>query len=67
MKNDFAQNWSIDRVSNRDPFRLERQCNKTVSYDGLTIKKGTLVSIATFPLHYSEEYYDEPEKFDPDR
>jgi len=47
--------------------RIERECNKTVTYDGLTIKKGTLVSIATFPLHYSEEYYDEPEKFNPDR
>jgi len=31
------------------------------------MKKGMLVSVATYPLHYSEEYYSEPQKFDPDR
>ena len=48
-------------------FRLERECNKDGTYNGVRIKKGMVVSMAVFPLHYSEENYSEPEKFDPDR
>nr|QST15050.1 CYP360A10 protein [Diaphanosoma celebensis] len=47
--------------------RLERQCNKAVSYDGIDIKEGVIVSVPVYALHYSEEYYPQPEKFDPDR
>lgn len=47
--------------------RVERECNKDISYDGIHIKKGMIVSVPVFALHYCEEYYPEPEKFDPDR
>lgn len=47
--------------------RLERECTKDITYNGIHMKKGMLVSVATYPLHYSEEYYSEPQKFDPDR
>jgi len=47
--------------------RLERECSKDVTHNGIHMKKGMLVSVATYPLHYSEEYYSEPHKFDPDR
>nr|QST15041.1 CYP360A1 protein [Diaphanosoma celebensis] len=47
--------------------RLERECNKDVTYNGITIKKGIMVSVPVNAVHYAEEYYPEPEKFDPDR
>nr|QST15042.1 CYP360A2 protein [Diaphanosoma celebensis] len=47
--------------------RLERQCNKDVTYNGIVIRKGVLVSVPVYADHYSEEYYPNPEKFDPDR
>nr|QST15045.1 CYP360A5 protein [Diaphanosoma celebensis] len=47
--------------------RLERECNQDVTYDGVHIKKGTLVTVPIYAVHHSEEFYPEPEKFDPDR
>nr|QST15044.1 CYP360A4 protein [Diaphanosoma celebensis] len=47
--------------------RLERECNKDVTYNGIVIKKGVLVSVPVYAVHYSEEYYTDAEKFDPDR
>lgn len=46
---------------------LERECNKDITYDQFHIKKGMLVTVAVNAIHYSKEYYDEPEKFDPER
>jgi len=46
---------------------LERLCNKDITYNGIQIKKGTLVGVSTHALHYSEDYYTDPETFDPDR
>ena len=48
-------------------FSLERLCNKDITYNGIQIKKGTLVGVSTHALHYSEDYYTDPETFDPDR
>jgi len=47
--------------------QLERQCNKKVTYDGIHISEDMVVSVATYALHYSEEYYPDPETFNPDR
>jgi len=47
--------------------RLERTCNKDVTYNGIHIQKGMLITVSTFALHYSEEYYSDPETFNPDR
>jgi hypothetical protein len=50
-------------------FRVERQCTKDYSYDNgrIKIKKGQLVTVPAFALHHMEEYYPDPEKFDPER
>jgi len=38
-----------------------------VTYGGIHIPKDTVVSVSTYALHYSEEYYLDPETFNPDR
>jgi len=48
------------------PF-IERACNKDIVCEGIHIPKGTLVSVSTYALHYSEEYYVDAETFNPDR
>nr|CAH0110992.1 unnamed protein product [Daphnia galeata] len=47
--------------------RVERACNKEVNYDGVQIKKGVVVTVSAFALHYDEEYYPDPYRFNPDR
>lgn len=47
--------------------RIERLCNKDVTYKGVHIKKGTIVTVPSFALHYDEEYYPDPLTFNPDR
>ena len=47
--------------------RVERQCNKEVTYNGIKIKKGMVVNVPAFALHYDKEYYPEPNRFNPDR
>jgi len=46
---------------------LDRACNKEVNYDGIHIPKDMIVSVSTYALHYSEEYYSDPQIFNPDR
>jgi len=46
---------------------LERQCNKEVSYNGIRIPKDMIVSVSVHALHFSEEYYPDPETFNPER
>nr|CAH0100563.1 unnamed protein product [Daphnia galeata] len=51
--------------------RIERQCTKDISYDygngRIHIKKGMIVTVPAYALHHMEEYYPEPETFDPER
>ncbi|KAI9552449.1 hypothetical protein GHT06_022815 [Daphnia sinensis] len=47
--------------------RVERECNKDVIYKGIHIKRGTIVTVPSFALHYDPDNYPEPEKFNPDR
>jgi len=42
-------------------------CNKEVTYNGVRIKKGIVVTVPAFALHYDEEYYPDPYRFNPDR
>ncbi|XP_033625952.1 cytochrome P450 3A13-like [Asterias rubens] len=44
-----------------------RICNKTFSYNGLTIEKGVTVLMNVWGIHRDEEYWPEPDKFDPER
>ena len=39
------------------------------SYDNgcIQIKEGQMITVAAFSLHRMEEYYPDPEKFDPER
>jgi len=46
---------------------LERKCNEDIVCEGIHIPKGTMVSISTYALHYSEKYYTDPETCNPDR
>ena len=48
-------------------YSLERICNEKTHYDGLTIEKGLSVYISIWSLHYSEDYWLNPTKFDPER
>jgi len=47
--------------------RIDRQCCKDITYGNFTIKKGMNVQIPVYTLHHSEEYFPNPEVFDPDR
>lgn len=64
----YLENF-INEVFRMHPpaIRLERTCNKDISYNGIHIKKGMMVTVSTFVLHHSEEYYSNPETFNPDR
>ena len=50
--------------------RLERlvcQDNYKLANTGITLNKGDLVEIPAYAIHHSEEFYPEPEKFQPQR
>lgn len=47
--------------------RIDRECNRDISYKGFVIKKGMKVQIPIYVLHHSEEYFPDPETFNPDR
>ncbi|XP_022108638.1 cytochrome P450 3A9-like isoform X2 [Acanthaster planci] len=46
---------------------LERVCNETTRYNGLTIEKGLVLFISTWSIHHSEDYWPNPTQFDPER
>ena len=48
-------------------FSVERTCSKDITYDGIHIPKGMIVSVDIHSLHHSEEYYTNPETFNTDR
>ncbi|GJQ70771.1 hypothetical protein Trydic_g699 [Trypoxylus dichotomus] len=45
----------------------ERLLEEDITIDGITLPKGTEVSIAIYATHHNEEYYANPNVFDPDR
>lgn len=50
------------------PF-ITRECVKDYKIQGteVIIDKGTLVAIPIKAIHYAEKYFENPQKFDPDR
>ncbi|XP_057379555.1 cytochrome P450 3A11-like [Daphnia carinata] len=46
---------------------VEIVCNKDIIANGVYIKKGMLVTVPTYALHYDPDYYPDPFKFNPDR
>lgn len=48
---------------------LARVCTKTYKIPGTPIQldKGTAVLVPVYAIHHDEKYYNDPEKFDPDR
>ncbi|MBN3277563.1 CP3AR protein, partial [Polyodon spathula] len=62
---DMALNESL-RLYPAAP-RLDRVCKKTVEINGVTIPKGTVVTIPTYALHRDSKHWPDPEVFDPER
>ena len=47
--------------------RMDREATSDYEYNGMKIKKGSLIAIPIYPLHYNPITYPDPEKFDPFR
>lgn len=46
---------------------LPRRTVKDVEYDGFHIPAGTFITVAPYFTHYMDEYWPDPERFDPER
>lgn len=47
--------------------RLDRVASLDFEYNGMKIKKGMVLDVPVWALHYDPQIYPEPFKFDPDR
>jgi cytochrome P450 len=45
----------------------DRYCKWTTVINGVTLPKGAIVAVPISVLHHSPLYWEDPEKFDPDR
>ncbi len=46
---------------------FSRQATEDCVVNGYHVPKGTIIAMLSVVLHYSAEYYDEPEQFKPER
>ncbi|XP_071499877.1 cytochrome P450 3A6-like [Diadema antillarum] len=46
---------------------VERECNKDVTYNGMTIKKGQYIFIPTWNINHDPDLWPNPDTFDPER
>jgi cytochrome P450 len=58
---------SVSGISSSLCLSVDRVCNTDCEIGGYKIAKGTLINIGIWAVHHDEEYWPEPEKFDPDR
>lgn len=49
------------------PFVTRRVAAVDIQIDGVSLKKGETYELSSYILHHSEQYWDDPETFDPDR
>lgn len=49
------------------PFVTRRVASRDIDMDGVSLKKGDTYELSSYILHHSEQYWDDPETFDPDR
>ena len=47
--------------------RIERRCNADYKLGDIQLKEGMMVAIPVYCIHHDEQYYPNPEKFDPER
>lgn len=47
--------------------RLDRLASEDFDYEGMKIKKGQMVVVPLWALHYNPDIYPEPDRFDPER
>ncbi|XP_054257140.1 cytochrome P450 3A11-like [Macrosteles quadrilineatus] len=48
-------------------YRLERECVENTTLGEAKVEQGTLVSVPIYAIHRLEEYYPDPETFQPER
>ena len=48
-------------------YRTNRLCAETTTIGEVTIPKGTQVIFPIYELHHDPKYWEDPEKFNPDR
>jgi len=49
------------------PCRINRRCNKDTVVNGIPIKEGCLIAIPLYYLHFKEDCWTDPERFNPER
>jgi len=60
----ISENMRLHPAAPMFPTRI---ATEDITYNGLTIPKGTLLAVNYHSLHRNEQYWENPEKFDPDR